>query len=321
MKNERYTEEVEVTPKLAAEWLLRLSSRQRKVSKNAVETYSREMKEGYWQLNGESIKFDYNGALIDGQHRLKACVKADVPFKTKVDHGLDPIVFETLDTGKNRSAKDVFSMMGVTTPANLAAAVRMTYSYKRLPYGDTIVNGSTKMRASNHDLRVFYEEDVAGWEDTIKATLKTEYHMVMKLLAPGAFGFLWHLFYQVDRENCLKFFHTMATGIPCLKFENKALNCPVWAAREKLIQVKMDVGRMAQSRWLNHAKIAICLTAWNALVDGKGITVFSKAEAKPWPAIKNEPYRDSKNKVKRAVNHVKIVKDANKTSKQKELAV
>lgn len=313
------TEIVTVTPEMAKDWLERATSRQRKMSNVVVRDYAKEMKGGYWQLNGESIKFDVNGAMIDGQHRLKAYIKSDTPFQTVVMHGMQNDAFETIDTGKMRSGGDIFHILGHSDPNVLAGITRLAIAYKNLPYGDNIAHNSRKTKADNHEMRVFYEGDKESLDYAVHIVRLSEYKSAKKILAPSAFGFLFLLFKKIDEENCLKFFHTFATGIPSLQFKNKQLNCPVASAREKLIQLHMDVGKHAQARWIAHARIAVCLTAWNMLLEGKGVTIFPKAESKSWPIIGNDPYRDPNNVIEHPKK--KIKQHTHFDSRQSEMAV
>ena len=66
-------EVIRITPELAAMWLER-NSDNRKLRKYRAVVMAREMTEGNWKANGESISFDTAGAIVDGQHRLQAII-------------------------------------------------------------------------------------------------------------------------------------------------------------------------------------------------------------------------------------------------------
>ena len=72
-----------VTPALALEWLEKMGAN-RSVAQRYVEAFARDMRAGEWTLNGETIKFDVQGRLVDGQHRLWAVVQADVTVEMDV---------------------------------------------------------------------------------------------------------------------------------------------------------------------------------------------------------------------------------------------
>lgn len=82
---------VEVTPEQARAWLGN-NGHHRDVKPKTVAKYAARMSARTWLLNGKTIVLDRNGRLIGGQHRLHACVKSGVPFRTLVVWGVDPDV-------------------------------------------------------------------------------------------------------------------------------------------------------------------------------------------------------------------------------------
>lgn len=111
-----------ITPAMAAEYLKSNVVNRRLYSK-AINTYADDMANGKWNLDGESIKFDELGRMIDGQHRLNACVKCGKPFTTIVMRGLPEESFVTLDSGKVRTPGDVLSIMEIPNATNIAATI------------------------------------------------------------------------------------------------------------------------------------------------------------------------------------------------------
>ena len=66
-----------VTPAMAAEWLKKNTDENRAVRPRVQEKYTAAMRRHQWQeCNGETIKFDRDGTMIDGQHRLRALMEA-----------------------------------------------------------------------------------------------------------------------------------------------------------------------------------------------------------------------------------------------------
>jgi len=79
-------EVVTVTPEIAGRWLAANCDIPFNSVQYKVDQYARDMLAGHWPLAGEGIRFDEADQLIDGRHRLRACVKAGVPFQTYVTH-------------------------------------------------------------------------------------------------------------------------------------------------------------------------------------------------------------------------------------------
>ncbi|MGG7507984.1 hypothetical protein [Plantibacter sp. YIM 135249] len=103
---------VKVTPELASEWL-GVNHGNRNQRSMRIDLYERDMLNGNWLVTGETIKFDWNGRLIDGQHRLEAVVGSRVSITVIVVRGLDPNVQKVLDTNAKRSATDALGFHGV----------------------------------------------------------------------------------------------------------------------------------------------------------------------------------------------------------------
>lgn len=115
---------VTMTPEWA-ERLLATASDNRSISKNAVQAIARDIEGGRWQLNGEAIKLDEEGNLVDGQHRLSACVLAAVPFETWLVEGLSRADMLTLDRGRPRGTGDNLAIAyGVKAGRQVAATIR-----------------------------------------------------------------------------------------------------------------------------------------------------------------------------------------------------
>lgn len=102
--------EIVITPELASEYLSH-NTNNRRVKKNVVEKYASDMKNGLWEQSPEPISFYRNGSLRDGQHRLMAIVKANVPVKTYVAFDV-PDTSIICDQNVVRSLPDIFTLDG-----------------------------------------------------------------------------------------------------------------------------------------------------------------------------------------------------------------
>lgn len=107
-----------ITPEKAAQMLQRQRN-PRKLKSHVVQRYITALKAG-WKVNGETIKFDAEGYLIDGQHRLEACLRSGIAFETLVVRGLDNC--DGVDSGVKRTAADLLGGRG-TKHAELASAM------------------------------------------------------------------------------------------------------------------------------------------------------------------------------------------------------
>lgn len=116
----------EVTPSMATE-LLGRNANVRKLRDSVVMRYATDMMMGGWTVTGEPIIFDEDGNGVNGQHRLHACILADVPFTTLVVLGVAAKADLSMDTGAKRTLGDYLQHYGHTDAKNLAAAIRLAY--------------------------------------------------------------------------------------------------------------------------------------------------------------------------------------------------
>ncbi len=104
----------EITPELAREILEKYNKGNRPLKKDHVKKLASSLKNNEWMLNGEAIAFSKSGDLLDGQHRLTACVSSGKAFKTIVIKGIEgDDAFGTLDIGKSRTVTDLMSLQGL----------------------------------------------------------------------------------------------------------------------------------------------------------------------------------------------------------------
>lgn len=107
-----------ITPAFATE-LLERNKNIRPHRESEIAKYRASLEAGTFWLNGESIKLDRDGMLVDGQHRLAACQRSGVPFWAVVVYG---VTQDGVDEGLRRSAAQLLSGKGVMN-GNVAAAV------------------------------------------------------------------------------------------------------------------------------------------------------------------------------------------------------
>lgn len=105
----KYTE-LTITPEIAKEMLAN-NRVNRSIRKSSVNRFANDMRKGRWQLNGECISFYEDGSIANGQHRLSAIVKANVPVKMGVITGV-PMTSTTQDRGTIRNVVDSMRLDG-----------------------------------------------------------------------------------------------------------------------------------------------------------------------------------------------------------------
>lgn len=147
-----------ITPEVAKLYLEK-NIDNRKPSSNRVTFYAREMREGRWQYNGDAIRFDSDGKLRDGQHRLMACVRTNIPMKCDVIRNLPPECFVTVDQGKGRTASDFFEMDKIPN-ASIVSSIIQKYCKLRATGKAVIAQyGGREKFVSVKELKDIYWKD------------------------------------------------------------------------------------------------------------------------------------------------------------------
>jgi len=111
-----------LTPEKAVE-LLDRNKMNRPLADTHVQRIAKQILDGKWMFNGDTIKVSEEGDVVDGQHRLWACIEAKKPIETVIIYGVPRAAFATVDTLRRpRSGGDVLALSGATRYRNIAAS-------------------------------------------------------------------------------------------------------------------------------------------------------------------------------------------------------
>jgi hypothetical protein len=264
-----------ISPEVA-KVLLEKNTLNRSINDNLVNHYARQMATGNWKLNGETIIIADTGRLLEGQHRLWACIKANTPFATYVVEGVDENVFDTINTGKSRSNKDILSILGFSNAARLAAAVRW---YKNLSAG-MFVTGGAKVKMAAFEL-----EEIISSHPRLIEIVNTVINgsFIRELLPSGVTAALIYLFEQVDEERAKEWVHQLQTG------EGLSEGNAVLALRSRIVTY---AARRQKGAYDNLEYYSFMVNSWNAFFNGETVQVVRGSTTmsdgtRVYPKIKN----------------------------------
>lgn len=131
--NLKPTVQFEIITPIDANNLLARNKNNRPLDSRRVTRYCREIELGRWAINGDTIKVDTEGELLDGQHRLEALVRSGKPLECLLVRNLNKEVFSTIDVGKTRSGGDVLAILGFQYASHLSAAARHVFVFRNTP--------------------------------------------------------------------------------------------------------------------------------------------------------------------------------------------
>jgi hypothetical protein len=260
-----------VTPEKAREWTARNTSN-RPLRVQFVAQLARDMKAGNWDVNGETVKIADDGTLLDGQHRLYACIRAEVPFDTFVITGLPREVQRTMDAGAKRKVSDHLALAGEKNAAALAAVARWALIWTRGGRGR--VGGD--MEPTHAELLAFIDaeprlRDASDFAIRARSDLRS--------VRPSVFGLSWLIFTGINDIEAQVFFDRVRDGADIsVGHPVHTLRARIWRAREM------------EERLTEHEQLALFVMAWNHFRAGSSVARLQLPKgglnAKNFPAPK-----------------------------------
>jgi len=238
-----------VTPELAKQWL-EANTHNRPLSEELVIAYMVDMLDGRWQYNGDAIRFDHTGRLIDGQHRLHACVEAGVPFETDVVTGLAPEAIRTIDIGRVRTAGHIAHLEGVENASVACAIAGLAVLHRK--YGIERMNDPRHKPTKTEVVEA--ARTLAGLDAAIARARALGY----KIAPPRVVGFCFWAFAEQDRKLAERFFDELAHGL------NLSQDNPVYHLRERLLSNRRSKAKLPQLEL-----VALFFKAWLAYREGR----------------------------------------------------
>jgi len=244
---------LEITPGIA-EAMLGYNTRNRPVRAGTVALYARQMASGDWHYTRTPIIFSDQGRVLDGQHRLMACLESKAAFKADVAFGAPDEAFAFVDVGAKRSAGDIFAINGVKDSSKIAAMTRIVYLYRHGRYLD----GGAKL--TNAELFEVYQ----GLDGLDQSVTAANWFARSRLASPALMGALHYLCAQKNRAEANLFF-----SVACDGGTERVSGAPENELHKKLIRNATSGEKMTHD-----ALAGLTLTAWNRArrgVSGRGM--------------------------------------------------
>lgn len=227
----------------------------RGVNENAVLRLAGAMRRGEFVDNGESLIFDTDGVLIDGQHRILAIIRSGVSVVVTASLNVPRDAVFTVDDGVKRTSGSVLTMAGYGNASTLASVARIVWSARRRnPFGgDPSRTQLVELVASDSGLAA-------------AATVRPKIINGVGAVAP--FQAVIYFARKYDRAKADEFLDQVTTG------EGLHRGNPALAFRNRM--VTMQSGRDSRvDRHRHNPSLElwdVTASAWNAHVRGNAIT-------------------------------------------------
>lgn len=247
-----------ITPAKAVE-LLQSNVKNRKPKSTVVLKYARDMSSGKWKDDTfELIKISKSGIILDGQHRLMAVIKANIPIYFHVVEGLEDSIFDVLDTGSIRNASDVFKINQVkynTSIPSIISFYDVLLENKRAGYS------AVNKKKTNADLLSEYNLNPEKWQ-VIARDSHTLYVQFGKVLTVSFIGGFLAFFNDINYEDSQNFMSQLCSG-------KNVTHDIINTLRMKLVNEKVSV-----HKFNNSTKQAYIIKCWNAFRKNEQIRIL-----------------------------------------------
>jgi hypothetical protein len=196
-----YTCAVEVTPKMAADWLEKFNGNNRNLRQGKVKQHAADMASGRWLLTHQGLAFDEDGWIVSGQHRLHGLVVSGKTVKFVVFINCPKEERAVIDQTASRSARDVASLAYGDNVSALALAVCRTMKY------GVKIRGNTQM--TPQETYAFLQEH----RTAIDFVLKLVTRKVVGITSASVLGPVCRAYYKMTREAIKDFMEVLIDGI------------------------------------------------------------------------------------------------------------
>jgi len=266
-----------VTPEIALEWLKR-NDHNRTFTRGTARALAAEMQRGYWKENGESIVFDANGVLIDGQHRLQAVLNSGHEYLVPVITGVQAAARPTVDTGVKRTAANNLQMADQQNSAVLAATIMLWRGYQAKNARQMTHPASVAPEDRVSIPRVLeYLEEWPGLKEAARQSLALRPSGQGRSLVPSSeAAMIWFAIVQsgASRDRANQFLGSVLSGF------NLPEDSPIIGLRRRLIDQLGSGLRMDKRR-----RIALVLKTWQLWSTGKTRKVIRWEPTEPFPFL------------------------------------
>jgi hypothetical protein len=259
---------VMVTPELAKE-LLSSNDKNRHLRPTTKARYMRAMAANKWRLNGEPIIISRQGRLLNGQHRLWACIESEHCFETVMIAGVDTETFRTMDTGRVRMASDVLSIGGHKNATTLSGIVNFLWEI-------VICKGALHPRWEERPDHATIEKLVDERPGLIESATAVN-AFTWQPLKNSTFGLVHYLCGEISKKARDDFFDRLDNGTGLAKGD------PIHALRRRL-----ETESRSRSRLNRTLMAALAIKAWNLWRTGKPVDrgLTWRADNEPFPVAK-----------------------------------
>ncbi len=253
---------------MAKAWLANMATN-RRISAKRVKHYARLMTNGDFHLNGETIKIDENGKLIDGQHRCAAIVAHGQPVKIYVVFNVSRSSIATIDIGRARSLGDQLRVAyNYTNTGDLSTIIRLIFEWNETGW----ISHVSFRQVDPLEVHEYLLSNPEA-NDLTKVAARFGNEEVSALMKRNNCAFLMWLFSRIDPDDAKRFLYNLVHCIS--EYEND----PCLVLRRQLLRMRND--RYGHTK--RNIVIGMTIQSWNKWRERKPVKLIRMpASSQPW---------------------------------------
>ncbi len=246
-----------ITPETAKK-MLATNVKNRKIKSVPLSTLEESMSGDEWSLNGESIIFDINGNLLDGQHRLTSCVKTGKTIDAVIVRGVQGDTQDTIDSGTRRHLADYIKMDGYKNYTDVSTIGKILMRKADMGITTSLFDNNATKRSIKAQRRFIHEQHDDRIEPLIQPIrLVTNRYKGVPIQLLGA---LFDEFRKSGDENFNEFVAQLA---------GKSAACmPVRLLQQKFVENAADMRSHGRGVFKHSVLAAYIIKTWNAYMRG-----------------------------------------------------
>lgn len=281
MNGEVYEIWIESIGPIQASKYLKNVGKQRKIKDNHIRQLSDIMRNGHWDdLNGDTIVFDKEGRVMNGQHRLRSIIESGYTMTVFCIKGVASDVYFSVDQGLSpRRLRDLLGILNEQYTTELAGAINYLHKYR------IDMLGSTSFGTALIDNREAYQllKRNATLRDSVRWAVTVSNATPFMHLGKSALAFLNYVLTKIDNEKAITFLDVLTYSS-----EAPENDCPTYHLRQRFKKAEDTTRRRDKMRSVE--KLAWTIKAWNYFVQDRRtatskIIVWRLGE--PFPRIKD----------------------------------
>lgn len=256
-----------ITPEKARDLLGSNIEHQRKIAKANLLRIESDLLNDRFKLNGEPIIVGRSGKLLDGQHRLCACVNTVTGFWSVVVRGVEDDYFNIINVGKGRTLADVLKIAGEVNCANLAATLSRIAEYLK--------DASKLGRSSEISISTSEAMNILAMTPSVRKSVSECCLLpVDTVVSVGRLAWLHCLAHEECPEEAAVFFAKLKTG------EMLKATDPVFVFRSRMMGDKQSTAKLPTREVL-----ALLIKTWNSHIQGEQVKQLRWIQSEKFPVL------------------------------------